>query len=179
MAQKLIMPVNQSTITSTFKNKKYYTRFGFAHYGIDIIGEATVWASGDGVVTLTGVSNTYGNFASVIYPDVAGTNAPFLLANYYHLSHVSVAPGEVVTKDSRVGNMGCTGKYVTGVHLHFEVIPYHRLSDLKNYIAPESLPNGSKINPLPILHIKKSAPDFQSTSFTNDGYCDPININIF
>lgn len=179
MSQKLIMPVNNSTITATFKNKKYYTRFGFVHYGIDIIGDSNVWSCGDGIVTLTGLSNTYGKYASVIYPDVKGSAFPFLLANYFHLNSVSVTPGQVVSKDTRVGIMGCTGKYVTGIHLHFELFPLQCINALIHYNAPDYLPNNNKINPLSILHLKTSPPDCQSISFTNDGYCNPVDITLF
>lgn len=172
MSQKLIMPVNNSTITASFHNPKYYNKFGFVHYGVDIIGDSTIWSCGKGICLLTGISSLYGKYASILYPECYGCTSPFILAQFFHMKDIYCQPGMVLNKDSKVGVMGCSGKYVTGIHLHLEFIPINDLDELLFFEAPEKIEHHLKINPLQFLYVKSSPPDLQSISFTNDGYCN-------
>ncbi|HEV2757238.1 MAG TPA: peptidoglycan DD-metalloendopeptidase family protein [Actinomycetota bacterium] len=98
------------------------------HTGIDIGAGygAPVIAADSGTVAFAGVMSGYGN---VIVIDHGGG----LATTYNHLSAFYVGSGQIVSRGSSVGAVGCTG-YCTGPHLHFEV----RV-------------NGSPVDPMPYL----------------------------
>ena len=179
MSQKLIMPVNKSTVTATFKNQKYYKKFGFEHYGIDLVGDSVIWSCGQGICLLAGLNTLYGKYASILYPDCHGYAAPFILAQFFHMKDIYCHTGMILNKDSKVGIMGCSGKYATGVHLHLEFIPVNNLDNLLNFNSPEKINNNLKFNPLRILHVKTSALDYQSITFTNDGFSDKQEVKLY
>lgn len=179
MGQKLIQAVNDMTVSASHKNAAYKTKFGFEHWGFDCYGSTTVWAQGDGIVIGKGVDQCYGNFVSVLYFDVDGIGN--VAANYFHLaSHGDgIAPGVRVHKDTRLGVMGKTGTYATGVHLHTE---------MRQYINGEAFllsPFGTNtfkqstaakwLDPLKLIHTKTSAPDSQKYKTTNDAYINADN----
>ncbi len=83
------------------------------HNGIDIgapIGREVVSAA-DGEVIYAGFMGTAGNTIIIKHDQ--------LETRYYHLSEIIVRRGQMVTKESLIGNVGSTGA-VTGPHLHFE-----------------------------------------------------------
>ena len=45
--QKLILPINETRITASYKNSNYKKQFGYTHYGIDMTDKnrriLTVW----------------------------------------------------------------------------------------------------------------------------------------
>ncbi|MFN2587685.1 MAG: murein hydrolase activator EnvC [Actinomycetota bacterium] len=98
------------------------------HTGIDIGAGygAPVVAADAGTVVFAGVMSGYGN---VIAVDHGGG----LATTYNHLSAFYVGSGQIVSRGSSIGAVGCTG-YCTGPHLHFEV----RV-------------NGSPVDPMPYL----------------------------
>ncbi len=92
---------------------------GFSHFhtGYDIAAPygSTVISASDGVVIGTGSdSYGYGSYAVIGHP--GGT-----AALYAHLSAVSVAAGQTISRDQRVGAEGSSGNS-TGPHLHFEIL---------------------------------------------------------
>lgn len=178
-AQKLILPVNNATITAGYKNSRYATRFGFRHYGLDMIGDTTVYASGTGTVLACGLDSVLGNVIAIKYPQVynhkTGKTTDVIM-RYNHLASIRVRKGQHVDKDTVLGVMGNTGKYSQGVHLHVEAD-----TDVSNQYAcytPTLSGNGTimkagrdtTINPAEVLHIKTSAPDKQSIRRLYDGY---------
>ncbi|WP_254434750.1 M23 family metallopeptidase [Magnetospirillum sp. UT-4] len=89
------------------------------HEGIDL-GASTgtpVYATGEGVVTLAGPWDRYGNTVEIAHG--AG-----IVSRYAHLSRIKVRDGQRVTRSTVIGLVGNTGRS-TGPHLHYEV----RVSD--------------------------------------------------
>lgn len=105
---------------------------GAPHKGMDIRGNgingATIVAAGNGTVIAAGAAgNSYGNY--VVIDHGAG-----IKTLYAHCSSVWVSAGTVVQKGTGIAAVGATG-FVTGYHLHFEVLlnnsPQNPLSYLK------------------------------------------------
>lgn len=191
-SQKLILPVNTMKITCGYKNEKYKSlvvnglKMG-THYGVDYSFSKsapirTMWASGNGTVIATGLDNCFGNFVVIRYDNVynhKNGNVISIVMRYFHLNSIAVRPNQKVDKDTKIGIMGMTGTYATGVHCHMEAD-----TDLRywNY-TPSLKPGGSSshfrggdrvndttFNPIEVLYIKKTAPDNQSCVRTMDGY---------
>ncbi len=109
-------------ITAKFGEK----RDGYIHKGIDIangIG-TTIYASTNGRVCETGYdAGGYGKYMKIQH-----SNGYVTL--YGHLSKIIAKEGDTVTKDTKIAQMGNSGRS-TGPHLHFELMK-----------------NGEKLNPL-------------------------------
>jgi murein DD-endopeptidase MepM/ murein hydrolase activator NlpD len=105
---KFSWPVSGAKITS-----KFGKRWGRQHKGIDLIGNRSILASDNGVVTYAGRKNGLGN--AVIIDHQNGYKTV-----YGHLSKINVKKGQTVAKGDKIGVMGSTGNS-TGVHLHFEI----------------------------------------------------------
>ena len=52
--QRLVLPINNFKPIAGYKSKKYRSKFGFWHYGVDCVGGDTVYALGNGTVKLVG-----------------------------------------------------------------------------------------------------------------------------
>lgn len=183
--QKLILPINSMRLTSGYKNANYKKQFGYTHYGVDMTDKArkdkTIWGSGKGEVTHCGWHPTGGNVVVVVYKDCILTNGQVrdLAIRYFHLEKINVKVGQNITKDTRIGLYGNTGSS-SGDHLHIEID-----TDTKypNYTPQTSKSNDvlksgidSTINPILVLWVKKSAPDYQSV--TNAGYNTVANSDL-
>lgn len=83
------------------------------HRGIDLAGKngEFVISSGNGVVEEAGFQEDLGNFVRI-------KHKYGFVSIYGHLSKILVKKGEEVTKSTRIGKVGSTGK-VTGPHLHY------------------------------------------------------------
>ncbi len=182
MPQKLIQAVNQLKVTASFQNAAYAKKFGFAHYGFDCVGTSTtIWSQGHGIVLATGTDGCYGNYAVAMYFDVEGPDGPLgnVVANYFHLSYVGVSVGQFMDKDVRLGVMGETGTYATGVHLHTEMRVY--TPGQAKMLSPFSTNSFAKgpadiwFDPLGIIYTKTSAPDNQTYATAGDAYINPDN----
>lgn len=91
------------------------------HHGIDFAGpkNTKIYATADGVVTLTKVSRTgYGK-------EVAVKHGFGYSTIYGHLNKILVKKGEKVKRGQLIGLMGSTGRS-TGTHLHYEVRLHNR-----------------------------------------------------
>jgi hypothetical protein len=90
---------------------------GRLHEGVDIAAPAgeSVHATLPGVVTRTGISDSYGRFVEV-------SHSGGLISFYAHLRSAAarMRPGHIVAGDDVVGYVGDTG-HSTGPHLHFEI----------------------------------------------------------
>lgn len=107
----LAMPVQSAfRYTSPFGR-----RWGRAHEGIDMAGPVgtPIYATGEGVVIFAGWQRGYGNLIKIQHE--LGTET-----RYGHLSKIRVKAGQKVSRGSRIGDMGNTGRS-TGSHLHYEV----------------------------------------------------------
>jgi murein DD-endopeptidase MepM/ murein hydrolase activator NlpD len=108
------------------------------HKGLDFAAEqgTPVYATGDGKVTTTYYSESYGN---VVYID----HGYDFETRYAHLSGFAVTPGEVVKRGQLVGYVGSTGHSVAP-HLHYEI-----------------LINGSHVNPINFFQRDLSNDEYQ------------------
>ncbi|MBS4189857.1 M23 family metallopeptidase [Bacillus sp. FJAT-49705] len=103
-------------------------RWGRMHKGIDIArpSDRTIKAADNGVVVSAGYDGSFGNKIVIDHQNGYRTI-------YAHLSSISVNPGQVVSKGSKIGVMGSTGNS-TGVHLHFELYKNGSLQNPLDYI---------------------------------------------
>lgn len=185
--QKLILPVNNATITAGYKNSNYIKKFGFGHFGLDIIGQSIIYASGEGTVLACGLDNVLGNVISIKYEKIINHKTGKIvdiIMRYNHLASLKIQPMQKVDKDTVLGIMGNTGRYSTGTHLHIEIDTDAR----KQYACwtPTISSNSNimkagqdtTINPAEVLHIKTSAPDKQSIKRLFDGYSSDTDIDM-
>lgn len=102
-------PVKNAKVSSS-----YGMRWGRLHAGTDSTSKSRdIFASDNGVVTIAGSHNSYGNYVVIDHKNGFKTL-------YAHLSKISITKGKVVEKGDKIGVMGTTGNS-TGIHLHFEI----------------------------------------------------------
>ena len=198
MAQKLILPINKARVTASIDTRAYHSRFGFRHFGTDMIstdGKAIVYASGEGRVAAIGFDDAAGNVVAVVYFDCHNHRtgkAANLTFRYFHLSSIGVKVGQRVNKDTILGRYGTTGRYCgTGAHLHLEAdtdtvfplfTPTVRASNLLRGTLQGAYafddPRCTVINPLAVLHYKPTPLDFQSYSTAGDDFIRPEDLQI-
>ncbi len=141
----LSYPVTTPRIT------QYYGRTTFSvgayksglHNGLDIIGDKTVRAAGDGKVIATGDMGRYGygRWAAIDHGNG-------LVTFYGHMRKVKVKKGQKIDKGERVGIMGTTG-YSTGVHVHFSVFAASSFSVVSSSkVSGLKVPTGASVNPM-------------------------------
>lgn len=182
--QKLILPINKTKLTASWKTAAYTNKFGYIHYGCDmvsIVGSQTVYASGSGVVVASGFDNVVGNVIAVLYLDARNSRTGAvrdIVMRYFHFDTKKVNKWDKITKDTVLGLYGSTGLVGTGRHLHIEVdsdIAYPLYSPT---VLSSSLLRGRSIgandktmsNPLEWLFCKMSPPDYQTFITANDAY---------
>ena len=178
--QKLILPLNNCQVLCGYKNEAYQKAWGFTHYGMDLYDPSLIhWAMGDGEVLAAGTDSIFGNCAVVLYKDVyihSTGETRDLIARCYHMADVPlVKKGDKITTKTRIGTIGTTGKYSSGVHLHVEFD-----TDTKNPLMVPGLSGNTSmfqkgvdttINPAGVLYVKPSAPDNQTAS-PNESYLE-------
>lgn len=103
-------------VTDTFGGRR--NPFGGGsefHSGQDIRAPrgTPVYAAANGVVTLAGTQNGYGNIVVIDHGNG-------LMTRYGHLSKIEATLGQEVKRGELVGEVGSTGRS-TGPHLHYEV----------------------------------------------------------
>jgi murein DD-endopeptidase MepM/ murein hydrolase activator NlpD len=120
----LILPLNACTLTASWKTAAYNQRFGFAHYGVDMVsaaGNYIVYASGNGVGVACGYDNVVGNVVAVKYFD--GLHRP-TGRSWDVCSPTSIVLHQVQPareyKDTVLGYYGNTGMVQMANHLHVE-----------------------------------------------------------
>ena len=86
------------------------------HKGVDIAGPADtqIFAAADGIVSMCGVDNEYGNYIIIQHENGYRTK-------YAHCNKIIAKMGERVKRGQHIADMGSSG-LSTGVHLHFEII---------------------------------------------------------
>jgi endonuclease/exonuclease/phosphatase family metal-dependent hydrolase len=109
------------------------------HTGTDLVarGDKTVVSAADGKVVTSGFNTAYGN-------QVVLDNGGGIQTRYAHMASPStVKVGQKLGAGTPLGTQGATG-YVTGAHLHFEVIKNGKPIDPKPFMATQGAPlNGS------------------------------------
>jgi murein DD-endopeptidase MepM/ murein hydrolase activator NlpD len=111
----LASPLAFSRITSGFAERFHPILQNWrAHNGVDYSAPTgtPVRAVGDGVVTLAGRQNGYGNVVQLQHASGRSTL-------YAHLSRIDVREGQRIEQGQSLGAVGATG-WATGPHLHFE-----------------------------------------------------------
>ncbi len=90
-------------------------RGGRIHKGLDLAGarDSPILATGDGVVSFSGVQSGFGNLVIINHANGYQTY-------YAHMSRSRVTVGTVVARGDRIGDMGNSGRS-SGVHLHYEI----------------------------------------------------------
>lgn len=182
--QKLILPINNARLTASWKTSAYYSKFGFAHYGVDMvstIGNTILYASGDGEVVAVGPDSVVGNVVAVKYYDALhrpSWRSWDVIFRYFHLADKLAKVGQKITKDTVIGHYGNTGSIPMALHLHIEAdtdIKYPVYSPTvlnSSFLRGRSLGANDKTmsNPLEWLHCKTSGPDKQTYTTVNDIY---------
>ena len=110
-------PVKTAAFTSGYGVRSDPFRGAAAmHAGIDLAGPngTPIYATADGTVTEAAWNN--GGYGRLIKID----HGRGIETRYAHLSAMSVAPGQRVSRGQLIGRMGSTGRS-TGSHLHYEV----------------------------------------------------------
>ena len=111
----IVEMANMNTPSRGSISSSFGMRWGKMHKGIDIAANlgAAIHAALDGSVIYAGWQEGYGNVIKIDHgKDIETT--------YAHCSNITVKKGEVVSKGSKIGEVGSTGNS-TGPHLHFEV----------------------------------------------------------
>jgi murein DD-endopeptidase MepM/ murein hydrolase activator NlpD len=108
------------------------------HYGVDFADGNVydIWASADGTVTRSEVSDSYGEVVYILH----NINGQDYETVYAHMATGSrtVALGDTVTQGQKLGVMGSTGDS-TGLHLHFELYKGRWTADHANAIDPMTM----------------------------------------
>lgn len=192
MQQKLILPLNRTLVTASMGNAAYRAKFGFPHYGTDMVsavGDTTIYASGTGTLIAAGWDKYAGNVVVIRYPGAGvpsgrhsgGCDLPVLPS-----AEIGKIPaGEnAITKDTILGRYGGSGmgsKSYWSPHLHVEAdtdVRYPRYS-------PTFTPSGEILfgraagataatlrDCLDYLYRKTSAPDRQTYQTAGAPYVD-------
>lgn len=189
--QRLILPINDAKLTASWKTDAYKNRFGFVHYGIDLVstvGNTTVYAMGECIVLGAGYDNVFGNSIVIKYPEVYNHKTQTyhdLIVRYNHFASINVKKGEEIKNNSAgviekvIGQYGATGQYVSGAHLHLEVDTDTQWPFFTPSLSVQStLFKGTKFNandktmsnPLDWIYCKADAPDKQTWTTANDVY---------
>lgn len=187
MGQQLILPINKCKLTASMKTDAYRNKFGFTHYGVDMVGpsnDRTLYASGNGTVVAVGKDSVVGNVVVVRYMDAINHQtgkAQDVIFRYCHLESIAVKSGQMVNKEIKLGIYGNTGSMVMGVHLHLEADtdtdhPLHSPT-VKNssLLKGTSLGANDKTmtNPLDWLHIKTDALEKQTYTNAENEFIKP------
>lgn len=104
----------EGEVSMGFGDKVYINgAFSGSHFGIDYANKTgtPVYASNDGIVTLSDYTPSYGNTVIIDH----GQN---VFTMYMHMSELKAIKGQSATKGELIGTIGATG-IATGPHLHF------------------------------------------------------------
>lgn len=187
MSQNLIFPINNVRITASWKTDSYLKRFGFVHYGMDMVSttsDRTVYGMGNGEVLKAGNDSIMGNFMILKFKDAFNhktMKAQDLVIRIWHLASIIAKTGSTFTPTTKIAVYGNTGKYTTGAHLHLEVDtdanPKYAnwtpslSGSTANFIGSKlGAHDRTMTNPMEWLCVKSSAPQNQNFSTTNDAY---------
>ena len=109
------------TLSPFLITTRFEYRWGVFHRGIDIAGAgggsgygSPIFAIRDGEVYKTGTGTNEGLYVIIKHEGN-------IYSQYMHLSKIGVSAGQKVKKEQVIGNMGHSGKGVTGTHLHLGI----------------------------------------------------------
>lgn len=184
IVQKLILPVNKCKLTASWKTATYYNRFGFPHYGVDMVstaGKTYIYSSGIGEVVALGRDNVVGNVVVVKYYDALhrpSGRSWDVVFRYFHLSAIHVKVGQRVDTNTLLGYYGNTGLLPMAPHLHLEADADTKYLLYSPTVKSSNLVKGTvsgandktMYNPLDWLHRKVSLPENQTYVTTQDAF---------
>ena len=139
--------------------------------------DRTVWGSGVGTVLLAGYDNVLGNVLVIRYDNCQLTTGATknLIQRIFHLDRIDVKQGQSITKDTRIGLYGNTGKYTTGPHLHVEFDTDTSYPSYSPTISTSSniikAGTDSTVRPAEVMYVKNSAPDYQTVVGASNSNC--------
>ena len=112
-AEKL--PFSEPVYQRTRLSSPFGPRNGRLHAGVDLAGPVgtPLYATGDGIVTVSERQNGYGLTVRI-------QHALGYETRYAHMSRLAVTEGQRVSRGDRIGDMGNTGRS-TGSHVHYEI----------------------------------------------------------
>ena len=125
----LAHPLPSGVLTAPFGNRiNPLTARPEHHSGIDLAAEkgTPIAAAADGIVTFSGMADSYGNCIRIAHNDRSATL-------YAHCSRLLVPAGESVSQGDHIALTGDTGD-ATGPHLHFELLLDNTPTDPTPYI---------------------------------------------
>ncbi len=192
MQQKLILPVNRTRVTASAFNRAYRERFGYPHYGTDLVsavGDRTVYASGTGTLIIAGWDEYAGNTVVIRYPGAylrSEDRYEDIIFRYFHLDSLARIPtGEgAITKDTVLGRYGGSGfgsMTRWSPHLHLEAdtdVRYPRHSPTFGASGSVIFGRGagatadSVRDALSYLYLKPTPPDSQTYQTDGKPYVD-------
>lgn len=133
IGQKLILPINRTRLTASFRNSAYRNTYGYSHHGIDqvsSVGNTTIYASGIGTLIAKGWDERAGNVVVIKYPNALHHTAnryEDVIFRYYHLASINEnipTAANAITTDTVLGQYGRSGmgsaEYWPAAHLHVE-----------------------------------------------------------
>ncbi|MBQ4547561.1 MAG: M23 family metallopeptidase [Oscillospiraceae bacterium] len=190
MAQKLILPINKCKLTASYKNAAYKTKYGYTHYGIDMVstaGSTKIYASGNGTIVNMGWDDNAGNVIVIRYDDAydkASGTYKDVVFRYYHLDsiHANRYIGETINKDKVLGYYGGSGmgqQNYWSAHLHIEAdtdtaYPCYSptFSGSTQIIkgASAGANDSTMSSALNWLYVKNTSPDYQTYTTAGDAY---------
>ena len=128
-----IMPVNSVIVSEYGVRRMMHNKFLWSHKGIDLRGDIGTFivAPNRGSVRL--VRDKFRMYGGTIIID----HGQGISTVYFHLNKIYVKEGDLVEKESLIGEIGDTG-LTTGPHLHWGLfvhdIPVHPLQWLEEWI---------------------------------------------
>lgn len=191
--QRLIQPINDMRVGMGFKSPLYKQRgivksgngTHMDHFGADwwqAPGKSKVlWAMGNGTVIAAGLCSTFGNSVVVRYNKCLNHRTgevSDVIVRCFHMASIAVKKGQAVTTATKLGVIGCTGKFCNGVHVHIEIdtdvmdplgVPAINPTNLFHWVSKNSV---TIQDPAAWVHTKCSAPDNQSVASAGAWYRD-------
>lgn len=197
MAQKLIMPINNSKFRIG-RNSAGFTRYIRLTQGVTITNSVsytlshqtdasgiTVYASGNGTVIASGDDSNFGKVIVIKYPSCELPSGAIkdIIVRYFHLGSISTnaAAGKTVTKDTVIGTTGRTGRYCPETYGRIRVevdtdtqYPTYSgsvMSGWTNSIIKRGT-DSTTLSLNQVMFIKNSSPDNQTMIIGPENYLD-------
>jgi len=180
MAQKLILPMDNTILTASWQTEAYLNHFDCEHFGIDLVSatdDHEIYSLGDGKVIGVGRDGVLGNTVIMEYSKVVRKGSKKnidVICRFSHLKSISVRPQQVVKQGRLLGIYGRTSMYPIEPHLHLEIDtdlqnPYSTPTILKSNFLRRAI-RGTKMkylfNPMEVLNIQAGILHTQTFTYT-------------
>lgn len=128
------LPVSGYVVSSEYGYRANPTGAGYQlHGGIDLAAAmgTPIWAASNGLVTMAGWNDGYGNFVEISHGGGISTQ-------YGHMQSISVAAGQTIPRGAMIGTVGSTGDS-TGAHLHFNTLQGGAAMNPRSFMAAHGI----------------------------------------